>query len=129
MFLSGICLAHIEREMVEPTKVLHYIWFAMESIASSAITENLKFLQQADIDHVNYSSHSLRVGATTTAAAAAAVLSPWLSKALQKWCNDAYLAYIGCLIRFIHKFRRFWLAQMPATSHHGILTCDYNYNC
>ena len=85
-------------------------------------------LQQADIDHVNYSSHSLRIGATTTAAAAS-VLSPWLSKALQKWCSDAYLAYLGCLIWFIYKFRRFRLAQMPATSHHGILTCDYNCSC
>ena len=37
---------------------------------------NIKnLLQQADIDHVNYSSHSLRIGATTTAAAAAVMSS------------------------------------------------------
>ena len=58
----------------------------------NAILRNL--LQQANVNHVNYSSHSFRIGAATTAAAAG--LPPWLIKALGRWHSDAYLAYIRC---------------------------------
>ena len=44
----------------------------------NAILRNL--LQQANVNHVNYSSHSFRIGAATTVAAAG--LPPWLIKAL-----------------------------------------------
>ena len=50
-------------------------------------------LQQGGLNHVDYSSHSFRIGAATTAAAAAG-LPPWLIKALGRWHSDAYLAYI-----------------------------------
>ena len=51
-------------------------------------------LQQADINHVNYSSHSFRIGAAITAIAA--ILPPWLIKALGKWHREAYLTYMRC---------------------------------
>ena len=52
-------------------------------------------LQEGGLNHVDYSSYSFRIGAATTAAAAAG-LPPWLIKALGRWHSDAYLAYIRC---------------------------------
>ena len=51
-------------------------------------------LQQAGFNHINYASHSFRIGAATTAAAAG--LPPWLIKTLRRWHSDAYLTYIRC---------------------------------
>ena len=51
-------------------------------------------LQQGGFNHINYSSHSFRIGATTTAAAAG--LPPWLIKKLRRWHSDAYLTYLRC---------------------------------
>ena len=50
--------------------------------------------QQAGFNHINYASHSFRIGAATTAAAAG--LPPWLIKTLGRWHSDAYLTYIRC---------------------------------
>ena len=41
-----------------------------------------------------YASHSFRIGATTTAAAAG--LPTWLIKMLGRWSSDAYLTYVYC---------------------------------
>ena len=51
-------------------------------------------LQQGGFNHINYSSHSFRIGAATTAAAAG--LPPWLIKRLGRWHSDAYLTYLRC---------------------------------
>ena len=62
-------------------------------------------LQQGGLNHVDCSSHSFRIGAATTAAAAG--LPPWLIKALGRWHSDAYLAYIvyyAVLIQCFHQF-------------------------
>ena len=51
-------------------------------------------LTQAGMRPTNYVSHSFRIGATTTAAAAG--LPSWLIKTLGRWSNDAYLTYVHC---------------------------------
>ena len=49
-------------------------------------------LQQGGFNHINYLSHSFRICAATTAAAAG--LPPWLIKKLGRWHSDAYLTYL-----------------------------------
>ena len=51
-------------------------------------------LQQGGFNHINYSLHSFRIGAATTAAAAG--LPPWLIKKLGRWHSDAYLTCLCC---------------------------------
>ena len=51
-------------------------------------------LQQSGINDGNYASHSFRIGAATTAAAAGIPGS--LIKVLGRWNSDAYLTYIQC---------------------------------
>ena len=51
-------------------------------------------LQQAGYQQDLYSSHSFRIGAATTVAAAG--LPVWLIKALGRWSSDAYQTYIQC---------------------------------
>ena len=51
-----------------------------------------QLLTQAGQDPDNYASHSFRIGAATTAAAAG--LPSWLIKALGRWSSDAYLTYV-----------------------------------
>ena len=49
-------------------------------------------VRNVGLDPANYSSHSLRAGAATTAAAAG--LPEWLIKSMGRWSSDAYLRYI-----------------------------------
>ena len=59
------------------------------------LTEVLRhLLQQAGYQQCLYSSHSFRIGAATTAAAAG--LPAWLIKSLGRWSSDAYQTYIQC---------------------------------
>lgn len=51
-------------------------------------------LQRAGYQHNSYASHSFRIGAATTAAAAG--LPSWLIKAMGRWSSDAYQSYIQC---------------------------------
>ena len=51
-------------------------------------------LQQAGYQQCLYSSHSFRIGAATTTAAAG--LPAWLIKSLGRWSSDAYQTYIQC---------------------------------
>ena len=51
-------------------------------------------LQQGGINQDNYASHSFRIGAAATAAAAG--IPTWLIKTLGRWSSDAYLTYIRC---------------------------------
>jgi len=55
----------------------------------------LHLLQQGGINQTNYALHSFRIGAVTTAAAAAG-FPAWLIKTLGRWNSDAYLTYIRC---------------------------------
>jgi len=49
-------------------------------------------LHSADYNPHLYCTHSFRIGAATTAAAAG--LPPWLIKTLGRWNSDAYMSYI-----------------------------------
>ena len=51
-------------------------------------------LMQAGMCPTNYTSHSFRIRAATTAAAAG--LPSWLIKTLGRWSSDAYLTYVHC---------------------------------
>ena len=53
-----------------------------------------QLLTRAGKDPGNYASHSFRIGAATTAAAAG--LPSWSIKALGRWSSDAYLTYVRC---------------------------------
>ena len=62
-------------------------------LSRTAVTNTLRqLLKQAGTDHSHYSSHSFRIGAATTAAAAG--LPAWLIKHLGRWSSNAYLTYI-----------------------------------
>ena len=51
-----------------------------------------QLLQQAGYNPQIYCTHSFRIGATTTSAAAG--IPPWLIKTLGRWNSDAYLTYV-----------------------------------
>ena len=51
-------------------------------------------LKKADYEHHLYASHSFRIGAATTAAAAG--ILAWLVKAMRGWSSYAYQTYICC---------------------------------
>jgi len=62
-------------------------------LSRAAVTNTLcQLLRQSGLDHSLYSSHSFRIGAATTAAAAG--LPAWLIKNLGRWCINAYLTYV-----------------------------------
>ena len=64
-------------------------------LSRDQLTEVLRhLLQQAGHQQHLYSSHSFRIGAATTAAAAG--LPAWLIKSLGRWSSDAYQRYIQC---------------------------------
>ena len=55
-----------------------------------------QLLQEAGYDSHVYSSHSFRIGAATTSAAAG--LPPWLIKTLGRWNSNAYVYDIYSLL-------------------------------
>ena len=52
----------------------------------------LQLLSQVGFDHMAYASHSFRIGAATTAAAAG--LPAWIIKSLGCWSSNVYISYI-----------------------------------
>ena len=70
-------------------------------LSRSHLTDALRrLLQQAGYQQCLYSSHSFRIGAATTAAAAG--LPAWLIKSLGRWNSDAYQTYIQCPPETLH---------------------------
>jgi len=62
-------------------------------LSRTAVTKTLRLLlKEAGFDESQYTSHSFRIGAATTAAAAG--LPVWLIKTLGRWSSNAYLTYI-----------------------------------
>ena len=53
-----------------------------------------QLLQQAGLNQSDYASHSFRIGAATTAAAAG--IPTWLIMKLGRWTSNAYRSYIHC---------------------------------
>ena len=67
------------------------------SLSHTHVTDVLRqLLQEAGYDSHLYSSHSFRIGAATTSAAAS--LPPWLIKTLGRWNSNAYMTYIYLLL-------------------------------
>jgi len=84
-------------------------------LSGAAVTRALRqLLQQAGIDSLQYSSHSFRIGAATTAAAAG--LPVWLIKNLARWSSNAYLSYIHQQLR---RFTSCWHVQMLLGNQYG----------
>ena len=62
-------------------------------LSCTAVTNSLRqLLKQVGLNYTQYSSHSFRIGAATTAATAG--LPVWLIKNLGRWSSIAYLIYI-----------------------------------
>ena len=74
----------------------------------------------------NYSSHSFRIGAATTAAAAG--LPTWLIKTLGRWSSNAYLSYVRCPIDVIASVPKLCHQHWSWTNPPGTLTVDYYIN-
>ena len=67
----------------------------LNPLAQKKLNRTLRnLLQQGSFNHINYSSHSFRIGAAITAAVAG--LPPWLIKKLRRSHSDAYLTYLRC---------------------------------
>ena len=83
------------------------------------LTEIIRYLlTQAGMCPSNYASHSFRIGAATTAAAAG--LPTWLIKTLGRWSSDAYLTYVHCPNNVI--------ASVPTVLSSAIVTDQPTWN-
>lgn len=83
------------------------------------LTEIIRYLLiQAGMCPSNYASHSFRIGAATTAAAAG--LPTWLIKTLGRWSSDAYLTYVHCPNNVI--------ASVPTALSSAIVTDQPTWN-
>ena len=64
-------------------------------LSRPAVTRVIRqLLSQAGLNYMDYASHSFRIGAATTTAAAG--LPAWMNKSLGRWSSNAYLSYIHC---------------------------------
>ena len=62
-------------------------------LTNASLNKALRILlKNAGLDQSQYASHSLRIGAATTAAAAR--IPAWMIKTLGRWNSNAYLSYI-----------------------------------
>ena len=82
------------RESIEKSRPV-YCGGRFNSLSREQLIHQLhNLLQNAGYEHHLYASHSFRIGAATTAAAAG--LPAWLIKAMGRWSSDAYQTYICC---------------------------------
>ena len=85
-----------------PVEALRHLYYCHPSKAGPLFTfQNGRFLSRSDVNSLlvsttdgaaNISSHSLRIGAASTAAAAGC--PKWLIQALGRWSSDCFRAYI-----------------------------------
>ena len=62
-------------------------------LSQVSLNKALRYLlAQAGLNQTNFASHSFRIGAATTAAAAG--IPSWIIKSLGRWASNAYLTYI-----------------------------------
>ena len=81
----------------KPVSALVFTAGRFSPLTRIKLNATLRYLLcQAGVDQHNYSSHSFRIGAATTAAAAG--LPVWLIKTLGRWSSNAYQSYIRCPI-------------------------------
>ena len=88
-------------------------------LTRSKLTEIIRcLLVRAGMRPFHYASHSFRIGAATTAAAAG--LPTWLIKTLGRWSSNAYLTYVHCPISVI--------ASVPKTLSSAIVEDQLTWN-
>ena len=83
------------RNQKQPTSNPLFIFEDGRFLTREAFTQELRhLLQNAGFQPTAYASHSFRIGAATTAAAAG--LPSWLIQTLGRWSSDCYKNYIHC---------------------------------
>ena len=98
-------------------------------LSHTHVTDVLRqLLQQAGYDSHLYSSHSFRIGAVTTSAAAG--LPPWLIKTLGRWNSNAYMTYICCSPHVLRWIPALWQGLTHPVKQHGIqMNTNHIHKC
>ena len=88
-----VCAMNLFTDLITTRTGLLYCGGRFNPLSREQLTRALHMLLQLADQH-SYASHSFRMDAATTVAAAG--LPTWLIKAMGRWSSDAYQTYIQC---------------------------------